>query len=475
MNHPRRIYLLDPKKLSPETIAVAFAKTSRSPKSFDEIAAELSDESSANFHEKWVVGYGHSSVAEHAVLHVAVENISRLVIECLESNRLASYTEKSSRYQVWDEDSFYTPDAIIGSSVENEYIQTSRMLFKEYQAAFTVVTKHLKENFARKGGESERKYISRIRSICADVCRYFLPTNALANVGISINARSLEHAIRKMLSHPLEEVRKVGEEIKKVSVETVPTLVKYADTNNYLSEIGSLVKEQINSFQVTKKSANSWCDCVSFSEQGENEILAALLYRFGSFSYQDAYKYISSLSFSKRKTLVNILLGTLENHDIPLREMEYADITFDLTIDQGAYFELKRHRMMSQTVRPFTPYLGYAIPRLINDAGDASRFTSAMEAAASAYEQIVKVFPEAAPYVLPNAFNRRVLVKMNLRSVYHLIKLRCATNAHFAIRRSTQRMAEIIRENFPLFAQYFMSGNCETWNSIEKSFFTKIA
>src|SRR5574341_121050 len=111
----RQIYLLSPKELSPETIAVAFAKTSRSPESFREIAAGLTDEKSAEFHEKWVVGYGHSSVAEHAVLHLAVENVSRLAIECLESNRLASYTEKSTRYQMWGPDSFYTPRAIAES------------------------------------------------------------------------------------------------------------------------------------------------------------------------------------------------------------------------------------------------------------------------------------------------------------------------------------------------------------------------
>ena len=51
----REIYLLSPKALSPETIAVAFAKTSRAPESFREIAAELNDEKSAKFHEKWVV------------------------------------------------------------------------------------------------------------------------------------------------------------------------------------------------------------------------------------------------------------------------------------------------------------------------------------------------------------------------------------------------------------------------------------
>ena len=92
MSNKRQVYLLDPQELPPETIAVTFAKTSRSPESFREIAAELNDARSAEFNEKWVVGYGHSSVAEHAVLHIALENISRLAVETLESNRLASYS-----------------------------------------------------------------------------------------------------------------------------------------------------------------------------------------------------------------------------------------------------------------------------------------------------------------------------------------------------------------------------------------------
>ncbi len=37
--HSRQVYLLSPKELSPETIAVAFAKISRSPESFRQITA----------------------------------------------------------------------------------------------------------------------------------------------------------------------------------------------------------------------------------------------------------------------------------------------------------------------------------------------------------------------------------------------------------------------------------------------------
>src|SRR4051812_13574082 len=154
MTPARDVYLLSPKSLSPETIAVAFAKTSRSPESFRDIAAGLSDEKSAQFHEKWVVGYGHASVAEHAVLHIAVENVSRLAIESLESNRLASYTEKSTRYQVWDQQSFFTPRAIAASPLAGAYQSTMAHLFELYQRSLAPMKALMQARHPRKDGES---------------------------------------------------------------------------------------------------------------------------------------------------------------------------------------------------------------------------------------------------------------------------------------------------------------------------------
>ena len=289
MAQPRRIYLLDSKKLSPETIAVAFAKTSRSPKSFDEIADDLSDSRSADFHEKWVVGYGHSSVAEHAVLHIAVENLSRLAVECLESNRLASYTEKSSRYQIWDKNQFYIPDEISGRDMERSYIDTCELLFEEYLHALNAVGVHLAEIDPDRDDETERAFTNRIRARSADVCRYYLPASSLANVGVSINARALEHALQKMLSHSLSEVREIGEEIKNAALECTPTLVKYAERNDYLIQIEEKISRQASKVNQKVPSMNTWCECTGFDKDGEFQVLAALLVRFSDASYTDAY------------------------------------------------------------------------------------------------------------------------------------------------------------------------------------------
>ena len=129
-NNKLNIYSLD--HLKPEVVAVAFAKCSRSPESFKTIADELTDEKSADFHEKWVVGYGHSSVAEHATLHLAIENVSILATKVIEDNRLASYTEKSTRYQIFDRDKYYKPGNILSSEFVGDYETTLNYIFDAY-------------------------------------------------------------------------------------------------------------------------------------------------------------------------------------------------------------------------------------------------------------------------------------------------------------------------------------------------------
>ncbi|MBI3495113.1 FAD-dependent thymidylate synthase, partial [Candidatus Berkelbacteria bacterium] len=88
--------------LAPEVQAVAFAKYSRSQESVITTIDDLTDEKSAEFHEKWVIGFGDASVADMAVIAIALENISVLASKALEDSRLASYQEKSTRYVPFD-------------------------------------------------------------------------------------------------------------------------------------------------------------------------------------------------------------------------------------------------------------------------------------------------------------------------------------------------------------------------------------
>ncbi len=467
MPAPKRdIYLLSSKDLSPETIAVAFAKTSRLPDSFRDIAANLTDEKSAQFHEKWVVGYGHASVAEHAVLHLAIENASRIAMEAIESNRLASYTEKSTRYQKWDEDSFHTPIELDGHPLRSEYLATCRMLFTTYMNSLEPVKSIIAEKVPRRENEKDGSYDSRIRSRYVDVCRFILPAASLANVGMTANGRVIENAIRKWLSSPLAEVREIGETVKQVAQGELPTLVKYAEAMEYVLE----TRKELENLALgsANQGDGDWCLLADHDKDGEDKILAAACYRFGNTSFAEALNKVKT--DPERESLAETLLGRLGKWDVPLRELEHCTYTFDLIMDQGAYAEFKRHRMMSQTPQLQTAALGYVTPRLITEAGFGSQYEEAMDAAKSTWENMNKFNPYVAQYVVPNGFNRRVLATFNLREAYAFCQLRGASNAHFSIRRVAQRMYEEIARVHPMLAKYMILPD-EPWGSIEEAYF----
>jgi len=463
----RRIYPI--RGYPEEMVSVAFAKTSRSPEPFDKIISGIDPESTKKFHETWVIKFGHGSVAEHASLHLAAENISRLSVECIESNRLGAYTEKSTRYQKWEADRYYTPVEILESNYESLYDETCRALFQTYEAVQAPTREYAARLHPQRPEETEEQWDRRIRSRYIDSCRFLLPSSSLANVGITINARMLEHAISKMLSSPLEEVRSIGSDIRAAALEEVPTLLKYTDASDYLKDIRDRMGE------VPLPAAplpDEMVRMLSADPRDEQRVLAAALFEHNTQPFTSALDYVNSLDISAQAELAGILLGKRGRFEAPPRVLEHASYMFELVMDQGAYFEIKRHRIMTQTPQPLTTRIGYTGPRLLEEAGVEEIYLAAMDRAADAAAEISDWNPDVGAYLVPNGFNRRVVVNLNLREVYHLCELRSAANAHYSVRRIALRMAELVKEVHPLLAAYLRLPEGESWQSIEQDTFS---
>jgi thymidylate synthase ThyX len=352
------------------------------------------------------------------------------------------------------------------------YLETNQFLFQTYQESLPVLQKEIAINNLRHIDESEAAWERRIRSLYVDVCRFILPASALANVGVTINARTLEHAIRKLLSHPLQEVRDVGEEIKRVSIDNVPTLVKYANAVNYWEEVAKNFKLEVPA-SISVDTSQDWCQLVNYDPDAEKRILASLIYRYSNISYQQAWVFIQNSSPEKIKHLAQLATKNIGKHEIPVRELEYANYTFDLIMDQGAYFEIKRHRMMTQTSQSLSTLIGYAVPSSIIKGGFEKQYHQAMLKAHQTYTQLAQENPDMASYIVPNAFNRRVLIQSNLRSLDHLIALRAAPNAHFSVRRLAHRMAQEIFSVSDLANYWVRDLSEESWQDVENQFFAE--
>ena len=459
-----RVYPLDAHKLTEEEIAVAFAMTSRRPEPFDEIAEQVSREKAADFHERWVLGYGHASVAEHAVIHLAVENISRLACDSLEDNRLASYTEKSSRYQVMPQDYFHVPAELVEIPHAKEaYLSTCQGLFASYHRLLDGCMEYLRGARPQREGERDGAYNLRLRRLATDSCRSALPAATLTNVGVTANARVLEHAISKLMSSGLAEERALGEHIREQGRHITPTLIKYADSNKFLEKALQRDWQLGLSVPAIQQTPPVSVGLAWFDPQAEEKLTGAILFRQNAYTYEDACQQARAMSPDERIALIDTLMRDIGDHDAPLREFELVDYTFEFAMDYGAYREFKRHRMQSYYPQRLNVNLGYKVPGLLIEAGLEDEFRSAMQLAESGYNEIIQVSPLAAEYLVTHGHYRRVLSKMNLRECYHLFKLRSSRQAHESIQEPVLEAMRLAVEAQPQLFQWLRLRDYPDW------------
>jgi thymidylate synthase ThyX len=459
MNNSPRIYAL--KNLSPEVAAVTFAKCSRSSEPFDVIAQELTEDKSAEFNEKWVVNYGHGSVAEHAFMNIALENVSLIAVETIQANRLASYTEKSSRYQIYNRDRVYVPKALYyDARLLSAYLDAINQLFNFYEKAIEPVRTKIMELYPNTAGDSDQAYQAKIKSKWIDIVRFALPNACLANLGMSANARTFEYAITKMLSHPLEEVREIGESVKKVALEITPTLVKYAQKNDYYAKNEDYAKgignRQAKPFGPDfKKNNQLTVELIDYTDDAEEKILASLLYKHNNLTLNENRKIVSGLSREEKAGHLKALLADAKNiYDKPPRELEYAYYTFDILLDQGAYYDLKRNRIMTQTAQMLIPDYGYFTPKMFDELGLGDDYRQAMDYAHDVAKMIGQRYPYEAQYITTKATARRFTIKMNLREAFYFIGLRSRQGGHFTYRKIAQLVWQQIEQVHPELAKY---------------------
>jgi thymidylate synthase ThyX len=481
----RRVYPLTSTALSEEELAAVFAMTSRSSDPLDEVAQTITPQRASEFHERWVLGYGHASVAEHAVVRLAVENISRLACDDLEDNRLGSYTEKSSRYYVFSPGYYYVyfpeerelsprqlrlfsitqprprfyyvPEELDkgrGRNLRKTYVQTCDKLFATYRHIMDQVMTYLRRTVSPRDDEPASAYQFRIRHQAADSCRFLLPAATLTSVGVTMNARVLGHAISKLLSSDLAEQRALGQELKSQGGSLTPTLLKGSQRSEYLERTREAQREGSRLLHPGGDQGPQVA-LVQFDPEAERRLAAAILYRYASASYQEAWDRVKALSRSELERVLDEGLKRIDPQESPVRELEYVAYTFDFVMDYGAYREFKRHRMQVYVAQPLTIDHGYETPPLIVEAGQEKAFREAVQAAEDAYRRVAKEYsPVVAQYLVTHAHKRRVLSRMDLRQLYHFFRMRNSPYAHFTIRRVAAEAMRLVNEKHPLLLRH---------------------
>lgn len=397
----------------------------------------LAQDKAKSFHEKWVVGYGHSSVAEHANIHLAVENVSIIGSKVIEDLRLGSYTEKSTRYVVFDTKS-YAKLNDLPEHLNKVYEETCENLFSVYLDSFPKVQKWVEEQYPQKEGQAKNIWESVIRSKTCDLLRGLLPAGTCTNLGISANARSMETLLGKMLINPVQEVRDIAQQMFDESKTIVPTLLKHVKPNEFRK---SWNNEIVNNNCVKYQGMPSDVRILKHDNHAFENILAAALYENDNGSIVELYDSVCGLSQFQKHGFMNLLLSNRGKYDPVPRAFENASITAELVLDYGAYRDLQRHRMLSPYTKLLTCQLGAELPTdELKAAGVYDSVCSALDGARKAWETIYPQNPYHAQYVVPMAYRIRTLWRLNIRELFHVVELRSGKQGHASYRFIAQEL-----------------------------------
>ena len=443
--------------LTPETIAAAYARISRDPRPVNELRALAATEveKSRRSNRNIVFDMGHSSIAEHAVFNIDVLGVSRLLAEEIERSRLASYTEKSQRYVLLDND-FVVPTEIREAGCEPDFDAAIREQNRFYAKLYERLRSYVFAGHKEMAQDQANR--SLLEGWAKEDARYVISLATETQLGMTVNARSLELMIRRLAASPLSEGREISRRLYEAAGNIAPSLVRYIEPADYDKLTRSDLRSQAQKFGVkfmgkgdfSRPQGNDDVALIHATPDADDRIVAALLHSSSDSSLWECLETAARMTDGEKKEVIKTACRHMRSYDAALREFENADLHFELKVSAACFAQLKRHRMATITCQEYNPGLGVTVPPAICEAGMEPEFRELIARTEETYGRIKRAAPAAAAYVLTNAHRRRVAMKVNARELYHLARLRGDKNAQWDIRRTAEKMTELGREVMPL-------------------------
>lgn len=412
--------------LPPAVQATVLAKYSRSPLSARDLLRELTEEDADKFQEKWVGQYGHNSVAELATVPVCFEGVSIVASKFIESWQRAGYSEKSTRYQVFNRDSFVVPPGAPGSMKE-----FAGRLYGAYERLLPKVTRLC----AEMAGEDPEKPPRFVKARAFDNVRYLLPAGTGTNVAAVLNMRDVRDMLTSLRGHSNPEFMDIGEKLHAAGMEVCPALIKHTDPDTFrvpFRTVGSTAA----GFDPSSPVPYVRIDRPHLMPDPELE--------HASFESLLSSRYgMSWDAFCK------FMDGRPDHSEVP-DPFKTVRITFEVMMDYGAFRDLQRHRRCEQYVEPLRLDYGYVVPDDIRESAHLeNEYREAMEGVETYAEESVVHDRDLMQYMVPLGYLHRSVFQMDLKELYYIVELRTKPQGHISYRRIAYEMYRLASERLP--------------------------
>ena len=461
------IATLDQETATPEVISAAYARISRSARSVTELrSAALKEIAKArNSNRSIIFEMGHASVAEHAVFNIDIIGISRHLTETVQRSRLASFTEKSQRYVTFEQD-FVIPAELEGTiRLKKCYIQLCNKLFAEYRHCYELLDSYY-ANESPQLGKRDRECLSK------EDARYILPLAAKTQMGVTINARSLEVLLRRLSVHPALEARELHRQLYEEVHSIAPSLIRYTEADAFGgSPDPNLLPDKILGIALPPGSVS----LVSSPEDTDRTLLALMLFERGLSPFKECYAYLGGVGEDRLKELYSTVFeGLKPYHKLP-RCFEAAEFCFQISMSECCWAQFKRHRSAT-LIKQVPTQAELVIPESVAALGREAVWQKLLGEVKDFRKEISDAveleggerhgpLPAVLPYTALNAETVNIFAKMNLRELYHFSRLRSDVHAQWEIRRISDQMLDLVKQHAPLAGQHLKGKSgfvCET-------------
>jgi thymidylate synthase ThyX len=244
------------------------------------------------------------------------------------------------------------------------------------------------------------------------------------------------------------------------SVRVAPTLIKYAEPSAYelqtRHDLDAAAGELLHGIEIQPAPLVDLLD----PEPLEVELATTLLYHYSHHPYRQIREAVEGLSAARRQEIVDLGIRYRGGHDEVSRAYAAGQhFRFDILMDIGSFRDMHRHRRCVQILQDYSVRHGYDMPQEVAAAGLAGRYSSVMERTRDAAKQLAAREADEAEqqsqYVIPLAFRKRALFKMDLAEAIYISELRTGAAGHFSYRNVAYAMYEAVARRYPALARHF--------------------
>ncbi len=416
------------------------------------------------FYIKWLAQFGDDSIAQMAGTHLIYSGISQITIKHFEDMRLGiAPIEKSTRYvdyssKVNNQYRYYTDPSLEKMGLIEEYKEVMDNLFETYGSLLQKYLEHLKKQYP---GEKE----SLLKTKAFDVNRKLLPNATLSQVSFFGNGQAFEYLINRSLDHKLGEIQWAGKRAFEELSKIIPAFLRRVKSEeskeyrNYLSERGERIQKSLEQITWKKEitSSEASVKLLDFDPDGENKIIAGLLYLELHEPYENILQKVRRLSNENKERILQEVLKDrkFKYYKVP-RAFENTYLRFEIVMNTGAWRDLHRHRIHTQYRERFNIYNGFDIPEELKQANLDSEYVSAIKRTEELFKKIEKIDPDIAQYCCTLAHKVRFIQYQNLRSFFWETELRTIPEGHPDYRKIEQEKIKLVQKIYPLIGKYLL-------------------